>query len=373
MKFCKLCGETYRDHVDFCFVDGELLAERPTRAGEVDPQHLEAPDPGRLATPDRRRLESLPPTRSATPLPRSRRSLLQRAQAGQGAAVAPAHTAAEERMTPTPVMVPRQDEPRPERLTPAPVPAHAPRQTPAPAPREPRVPAPEPWDDIDLEPEGPPLGTLAGGALLVFGGILVLGAASGLFGGDDPVASESPSRAAPDPAPSAIERVVAPPVEEEAPTAAVVEPEPVARTAPVRFVTTPSGATVRVGGRDLGVTPLKVDLALGDHQVRIELDGYEPLQRTIEVSPGENLAPTWTLLPKAPPAVARVPVRVDVPGRRGDALRIDGEDAGVLPVDLELREGLHVFEVSGPGGAFRVRRDVRASADGARVLLQLGP
>lgn len=33
MRVCSLCGDTYRDHVDFCFGDGELL--RPLSEEEI--------------------------------------------------------------------------------------------------------------------------------------------------------------------------------------------------------------------------------------------------------------------------------------------------------------------------------------------------
>lgn len=376
MKFCRLCGETYRDHVDFCFVDGEVLADRAPRVAP-DPLHLEAPDPALLdVTPDRApRGPALPPTRSATPIPRSRRSLLQRA-ATPTPPRPTSHTAAEERMTPTPVMHPRHDEPAPEPLTPAPVQG---RRAPEPAAGEPwgALPPPEgaePWAeawDPDLA-EQPGLSWQAvAGALLVLAGLATLAVGIvGLFGeGDVPEAPPRqmvrPGQVSVEP-PSAARRV-------EEPVEAPGAPEaPAARTAPVRFVTTPPGATVFVAGRAKGRTPLKIDLPLGDHAIRVELEGHDPLVREIEVSPGENLVPTWTLLPSAPAAAALVPVVVQVAGREGDALSVDGEPAGPIPAQLSLAEGVHVFEVSGPGGAFRVRRDVRANADGEPLILQLG-
>lgn len=389
MKVCKLCGETYRDHVDFCFVDGEVLAERPAPFVGIDPVHLEAPDPSRLGiTPDGEpRYDLSVPTRSATPMPRSRRSLLQRATPPPSASATPPppRTAAEEKMTPTPVMAERQDEPAPTPLTPDALPRAA-----APAAEQAWFEA-EVFESPDLTASSPRRTRLVLGAVVLALLVVVL-LLSNLLAGEDarPDPTESAEQAAvqtpPELAPSKVETTPA----AEPPEEAAVEDEGAAiRTAPVRFDTTPSGALVTVGGKPEGRTPLKLDLPLGDHEIRVELDGYQPLLREIEVSPGENLVPTWTLLPltKAPepsaalvepaegsadPAPAEVPVYVGVAGQEGAVLRVDGELVGPLPVEITLLEGVHVFEVEGPGGTFRVRREVRASSDGGRVELQLG-
>ena len=45
MKVCAACGERYRDRIEFCFRDGDVLIEAPARA----PRKPEIVDPATLA------------------------------------------------------------------------------------------------------------------------------------------------------------------------------------------------------------------------------------------------------------------------------------------------------------------------------------
>jgi PEGA domain-containing protein len=63
------------------------------------------------------------------------------------------------------------------------------------------------------------------------------------------------------------------------------------------ITTVPSGARVNVSGVDLSSpTPLSLRLAPGRHIVRVVLDGYQPQQLELNVSAGEKLTPTLTLV-----------------------------------------------------------------------------
>lgn len=63
------------------------------------------------------------------------------------------------------------------------------------------------------------------------------------------------------------------------------------------ITTVPAGARVNVSGVDAGSpTPLTLRLAPGRHVVRAVLDGYEPQQIELNVSAGEKLTPTLTLV-----------------------------------------------------------------------------
>ena len=48
----------------------------------------------------------------------------------------------------------------------------------------------------------------------------------------------------------------------------------------------PPGARVTVDGRDVGVTPVTVPVAAGEHSVRFEMAGYQPVTATARVEPG---------------------------------------------------------------------------------------
>jgi hypothetical protein len=66
------------------------------------------------------------------------------------------------------------------------------------------------------------------------------------------------------------------------------------------ITTVPPGARVNVSGVDLSSpTPLSLRLAPGRHVVRVVLDGYEPQQVELNVTAGEKLTPTLTLVKAA--------------------------------------------------------------------------
>lgn len=58
--------------------------------------------------------------------------------------------------------------------------------------------------------------------------------------------------------------------------------------APARFVirTRPAGAEVSINGKALGRTPLDTTLPAGQHQLRLALDGWSPLERGVTVVSG---------------------------------------------------------------------------------------
>jgi hypothetical protein len=57
----------------------------------------------------------------------------------------------------------------------------------------------------------------------------------------------------------------------------------------VQIDSDPGGATVMLGGREMGVTPLVLTgLTPGDHRVRVVKDGYLENGRVVSVQPGER-------------------------------------------------------------------------------------
>src|SRR5690606_30330617 len=71
----------------------------------------------------------------------------------------------------------------------------------------------------------------------------------------------------------------------------------------------PPGARVNVSGVELKApTPLTLRLAPGRHLIRVWLDGHEPQQVALTVSPGEKLNPTLTLVPVANPRSENAPI-----------------------------------------------------------------
>lgn len=77
--------------------------------------------------------------------------------------------------------------------------------------------------------------------------------------------------------------------------------ELLALVARVAVDSTPSGATLTMDGEELGTLPLteRLVLAPGPHELQAELDDHEPLERTIRVSPGEELELVLSMVPLA--------------------------------------------------------------------------
>jgi len=56
-------------------------------------------------------------------------------------------------------------------------------------------------------------------------------------------------------------------------------------------------------------------------------------------------------------------VKLTMPGRDGDAVYVDGWNAGTLPVQTDLAEGPHLFRVEGPAGTHEVSIYVTVAKD----------
>ena len=68
-----------------------------------------------------------------------------------------------------------------------------------------------------------------------------------------------------------------------------VSPGPGQSMAALSFESRPAGASVFLDGKLIGRTPLKMgEVAAGDRDVRLELDGYRRWSSTIHVAPGER-------------------------------------------------------------------------------------
>jgi serine/threonine-protein kinase len=71
---------------------------------------------------------------------------------------------------------------------------------------------------------------------------------------------------------------------------------PLATTGRIEVKSKPSGATVTIGGRVVGQTPIVVALPAGRHEVRVVLAGYAPVSTHEEVRVGERTALPVTLI-----------------------------------------------------------------------------
>jgi tetratricopeptide (TPR) repeat protein len=134
------------------------------------------------------------------------------------------------------------------------------------------------------------------------------------------------------------------------------------RAAIVRITSDPPGAQVSVDGAPRGQTPLEVKLA-GAHHVEL-VDGSATWSRDVTVEFGEDQALDATLTAKQ----GSLAVSSNVAGAH---VSIDGEDAGVTPLDVHVSAGTHQIVVSAPTWS-TYQRTVDVPAEGqAQVTANL--
>lgn len=76
------------------------------------------------------------------------------------------------------------------------------------------------------------------------------------------------------------------------------------------IASTPSGASVTLDGKSMGVTPIAgTEVGAGSHSVRISMGGYEPFVTSVSVSAGEQAAVDGTLNPIITPEPTKVPTK----------------------------------------------------------------
>jgi hypothetical protein len=137
-------------------------------------------------------------------------------------------------------------------------------------------------------------------------------------------------------------------------TAIAALPAGEAQAAPQTTITLtsiPPGATVYIDGKEKGARgqsgdAFKVKLTRGTHKVLLELEGYKPMEQTIQVGPtAQRMVFT---LERAP---ARLTVRAPAASddAQGGELFIDGVNVGTVPREVEVTPGQHLVEVRKPG------------------------
>jgi TonB family protein len=128
------------------------------------------------------------------------------------------------------------------------------------------------------------------------------------------------------------------------------EPTAVAPALPgaVHVESQPPGATVTVDSHPRGITPLDVpDLALGHHDVKVELKGYLPATQGVELVADTPRAELKLTLARVAPTMAAADI-LSTP--LGATVKVDGAVAGHTPViDFKLKPGPHHIELSKEG------------------------
>jgi len=132
----------------------------------------------------------------------------------------------------------------------------------------------------------------------------------------------------------------------------------------LRVVTTPPGARVTVDGEAVGPAPVDRAVDGGQRTVRIELDGFEPVQRMVTLSATHTRAAPYVLEVPLEKAVPRGDLALTVTPA-GSEVFVDGKPHGTspLPGPLRLTAGLHEVLVRPAGGGEPYSEMVAIQAD----------
>ena len=112
----------------------------------------------------------------------------------------------------------------------------------------------------------------------------------------------------------------------------------------------PAGAQLGVDGEVLGKTPLRADLACGEHMLLLELEGYHPLSHPGSLGHGEFVSLALDLQPIEYGRLVVVPDPLDA------RVLLDGEGVGRGALTLDgIVAGPHEVEVKASGLAPQLR------------------
>jgi TonB family protein len=118
-------------------------------------------------------------------------------------------------------------------------------------------------------------------------------------------------------------------------------------TGTVSVASTPVGATVTVDGQARGVTPLEIgDLAMGPHEVKLDLKGYVSGEQKFVLSPEAPRSELAIALSRTAPAQGTAEVTSQPSGA---LVKINGLPAGHTPFMDKLKLGSHAVEVTKDG------------------------
>ncbi len=128
------------------------------------------------------------------------------------------------------------------------------------------------------------------------------------------------------------------------PETPVQETPALARSATLQLESTPSGAMVLVDGKRAGLTPMRLDLPLGEHRVRLELVGHGAWEDVFRLAEAREYPVRVDLKPE--PRVASLKIG-STP--EGADVTVDGTLQGQTPIRSELPLGSHSIRLSRSG------------------------
>lgn len=106
----------------------------------------------------------------------------------------------------------------------------------------------------------------------------------------------------------------------------------------------PSGASVKVDGKEVGITPWSGELKPGNHKVGVMAKGFLKEERVVPIQPNRDADVTFAL--NREPGPGKLHVETEPPQA---VVSIDGKQVGTAPFTGEVPPGDHQLEVTNEG------------------------
>ncbi len=138
--------------------------------------------------------------------------------------------------------------------------------------------------------------------------------------------------------------------------------QPVAKTGILKVMTTPTDATITLGGENKGTAPATLrNLLVGDYTLTLSLPGYATTTKTVTIAEGETAQVTETLVNGRAITISSEPT--------GAALSIDGTAVGQTPYSGSLTFGNHTLQIQ--QGDKKAEKTVSISQTGSETSFNL--
>lgn len=129
-------------------------------------------------------------------------------------------------------------------------------------------------------------------------------------------------------------------------------------------VSSPSGATITLDGKEYGTTPNTLNrLLIGDYTVELSRQGYATVRKTISIAEGTSAMLSETLSNGREVSIRSTP--------SGAELFVDGKAMGKTPFTGSLTFGSHVLKIESGGKAAQKTVEVRESGGETAFLVEI--
>jgi uncharacterized protein (TIGR02145 family) len=143
-----------------------------------------------------------------------------------------------------------------------------------------------------------------------------------------------------------------------------IELQPIPIYGSLDVVTSPSGATITINGKDYGTSPIALNkLLIGDYTVELSRQGYSTVRKSISISEGKSEMINETLQNGRLVTIKSIP--------NGANLYVDGESVGKTPYNGNLTIGSHVLKIESGGKTAERKVEIAQSGGETTFIVEM--